>query len=792
MNLKIVLSLVLISFLRINILFATNCKETRYASLVNYVESEIIIFSNFHNFTDLYNNCFIKNLTSMTENLSHLNIFPNQELIIDKTFDLEKIFLPTQILKISDLSIANIKGIDVNMNSLSEGNFLIQLSHSSLDFYSENKQETTKCDAKNFNVNFFSSFSVLIFTKTTFQPKLCPFVFKNLACFEIRFDTIADSFLGKNLLQFAQVNVSKKYDFGNKMLRVLTLSLYYVGLSEGMMHPLVFKRMRELKIENVLTNIDTGVLDKFTSLRNLDLKLDNFRDFFHQGNRNAWLKDLNSHVIHQDFFKLFLNKTNKNQLNILRVRFQYPKKRLSFNSMYEFPNEDACLFKDFPHEQLVYAMIQPGKVLKCTCTLKWLEMYSHLYEPAINVTNDYEKNYVEEKYLLMNLKQSYMFCFNDSTECDFGKIFNICEKHEILLPPVKFSLDNDTNVYHFLKWLQFILLVVLQPIFCFLGIITNLLSMVCICNKNKKKDFADPMYSHILINAFFNIAYCLIISFKLINTCLFLNGSIFCSSLYLTNAAQYFKIIVVIYLGNVMKFCCNLSYISFTFSRFIVCANLKEKTFFKIFYNIRMKSFFCVLLILSGACNLFNMFQYKLNWIWKPAFEFPYEYRSEVFCEDSNANECRLFNGFKITIHLLNDIVFFVLVVVIDICLLKYFNKEMENKLRTQKNMSDERKSEIQKSKKNVNRMVIVNGLIYAFSHLPEFVTTLLLIGFARFLKMFCTQKLSCELANEEAQFFCLISIFAQFFIFLSFNRSFRESFHDLKERLAKKKNGPL
>ena len=90
------------------------------------------------------------------------------------------------------------------------------------------------------------------------------------------------TFLGKNLLQFAQVNVSKKYDFGNKMLRVLTLSLYYVGLSEGMMHPLVFKRMRELKIENVLTNIETGVLDKFTSLRNLDLKLDNFRDFFHQ------------------------------------------------------------------------------------------------------------------------------------------------------------------------------------------------------------------------------------------------------------------------------------------------------------------------------------------------------------------------------------------------------------------------------------------------------------------------------------------------------------------------------
>ena len=176
--------------------------------------------------------------------------------------------------------------------------------------------------------------------------------------------------------------------------------------------------------------------------------------------------------------------------------------------MYEFPDEDACLFRDFPHEKLVYAMIEPGKVLKGTCTLKWLEMYSHLYEPAINVIHDYEKNYVDDKYLLMNMKQSYVFCFNDTRECDFGRIFNICDKHEISPPTVKFS-DNDTNFYYFLKWLQFILLVVLQPIFCFLAIITNLLSIVCICNKNKKKDFADPMYSHIIINAFFNIAYCL-------------------------------------------------------------------------------------------------------------------------------------------------------------------------------------------------------------------------------------------------------------------------------------------
>ncbi len=94
---------------------------------------------------------------------------------------------------------------------------------------------------------------------------------------------------------------------------------------------------------------------------------------------------------------------------------------------------------------------------------------------------------------------------------------------------------------------------------------------------------------------------------------------------------------------------------------------------------------------------------------------------------------------------------------------------------------TDEAKlSEIKKLKKNLNKMILTNGCMFALAHLPEFVITILLVSCRKYLTNFCTEKLSCDLINEEAQFFCLISISFQFFIFLKFNKSFRESFNDL------------
>ena len=216
------------------------------------------------------------------------------------------------------------------------------------------------------------------------------------------FDDVTNSYLGRNLLRFTQLDTL--HAFENNNLSVLKFLLFYVDLTKEMLHPQVFIQIKELKIEHVLNRIETDLLEKFIYLKNLDLKLENFRDFFHQG--NLWMKRLNLHVNTIDFKRNLTRKKSK----VMLLRFQYPLNSLSFNFKYMYPVEDLCLFRDFPHERNVYALIQPGIELTCTCTLRWLELYNRYFEPFENMTLDYKLNYVDDAYLLINVKRNFMFC----------------------------------------------------------------------------------------------------------------------------------------------------------------------------------------------------------------------------------------------------------------------------------------------------------------------------------------------------------------------------------------------
>ena len=132
------------------------------------------------------------------------------------------------------------------------------------------------------------------------------------------------------------------------------------------------------------------------------------------------------------------------------------------------------------------------------------------------------------------------------------------------------------------------------------------------------------MYNHILINAVFNIAYCLIMTLKLVNTCIFDDSLIFCSSLYQTDQAQYFKIVGIHFLGNVFKLSSNISYLSFSFSRFILISNLKSRNIFKQFTNIRMPVYFAICILISCMLSVFKLFQYELNRFMDFRLDFPY------------------------------------------------------------------------------------------------------------------------------------------------------------------------
>ncbi len=324
------------------------------------------------------------------------------------------------------------------------------------------------------------------------------------------------------------------------------------------------------------------------------------------------------------------------------------------------------------------------------------------------------------------------------------------------------------------------------------------MNLIVIENKSKKKEFNEAMYRFIEINSIFNIFFCSIMLLKLINTCIFNQAGIFCSSMYEMPSSQYFKIVTVHFMGNTFKLCSNVSYLLFALNRLIIInssKNLIKSTAKKASSIVRKQthrnylrfSLIFLVIFLSCSClSLFKLFQYRLNDEKDYRRDFPYEFRDELFCNSSleYKSECKLFSAFKLANSLLNDVCMIFLNVCIDVILIRKFRNYLDKK--SVHVVDVDHHKNIETTKKRLNRMVFCNCFLYIISHLPEFIVTLSLILFSGRIAKFCKFNFSCDLLNEEAEFFGLISMVCQFYIYKVFDKNFRASFEHLKEAILK------
>ena len=180
--------------------------------------------------------------------------------------------------------------------------------------------------------------------------------------------------------------------------------------------------------------------------------------------------------------------------------------------------------------------------------------------------------------------------------------------------------------------------------------------------------------------------------------------------------------------------------------------------------------------------STFILFQYELNETKDYRKEFPFEIRNEKFClAKQNGDQCRLFNAFKLLNNIINGILFVFLNIFIDIFLIKVFGESIKLKFHMEFNRS--KVEEYKKKIKNLTKMVIVNGVIYFLSYIVELTVTIMLIVFSERIFHFCSEKISCDLIKEEAEFFIVFSMMANFCILKTFNKNFDESFKNLKMR---------
>jgi hypothetical protein len=729
-------------------------------------------FHNFEKFQDLQPDC---NQTYNTTSVVQFR--PKKKILIDENFLSKKIFSPSNLLKLDTLVFYNIKGIDLNSMLIKKQIRTFILMFSEMNIYS-NGTLLSECRSnftRKSQPNILSTFKEIYFRQVIFPTSICSLIFRDSTMINIYFTDITNSLLVKNRLRFVDAYPSLKLEI--KSLKRFYLELYYESLTRDTLNLNIFEHAKSLFLIGILTNIEMELLGNFTNLKVIVFKVNNLNEFFQQDNK--WMNCLN--------MKVNVNLSNSNEikqqlkLNKMFILSIYHTKAFqSFIDFYSYPDEDICLFKDFPHSHLVFPLVYPDKKLECTCTLAWLHLYAFYLK----------SNFLNEVYSVSgeeNQTNIYSDCNQNFAKnlCNFDEIFLKCNiksfKHDS-----KGLFRNDVDLMFIIKWLEYILILIVQPILCALAILTNILIILVLRNNKAHKELKNKMYIYALINACLNIVYSIIMLFKLTNTCVFYYSKEYqCSSIYQEKSSQYFKIIGVYFLGNVLKSCSNITYIFFSLSRYLSVSLEIKNRFFIRFSKINIKLFFIVTLVLSTILSTFILFQYEINDVYDYRKEFPFEKRDGKYCLNKlNQSTCLLFKIFKLVNQSLNGVIFLTLSLLIDISLIYLFDKKMKNKIKLESNK--EKCEEFKKKKEKVAKMILINSVFYFIAHAPIFVTTLLLIVYSKRMANFCTEKISCDLIIEEAEVFILVSMILNFFIFLCFNKNFRDSFHDVKNRFYK------
>ena len=136
---------------------------------------------------------------------------------------------------------------------------------------------------------------------------------------------------------------------------------------------------------------------------------------------------------------------------------------------------------------------------------------------------------------------------------------------------------------------------------------------------------------------------------------------------------------------------------------------------------------------------------------------------------------CKLFKWFNMLNNILNNVLFLFISTFIDFFMIRYSYKLVEKK----KAMNCPHLADAIQYKNKLNKLIITNGTLFFFSHIPEFVVTLIVL----FRKSpdfvnFCKMDFDCNHLIEMAQAFHFISISFQLFILLIFDHNFKNCFY--------------
>ena len=240
----------------------------------------------------------------------------------------------------------------------------LEIKNSYLDFFLENQLITnyTLCDEINRNeliVSLFDSFKrVSLQNNMTYPIEFCPVPFKF-----VKLDTLEVYFLKSgNKLNFMQIPINDSNSMVHSVINTFKIYNSDIYLNNQLMYSPVFSKTKSLIFyASTLFGIQSDLFASFSSLKYIELELLNFDQFIRTD--VSWMKYLNVNVTVDLTNQTDVNNNRENQM-LLVLRDIIEK--------YEFPDQDFCLFRNFPHQKLVFPIINSKPNLDCNCTLLYL------------------------------------------------------------------------------------------------------------------------------------------------------------------------------------------------------------------------------------------------------------------------------------------------------------------------------------------------------------------------------------------------------------------------------------
>jgi hypothetical protein len=718
---------------------------------------------------------------------------PVTSLVFSSEFDLyslDSFFKPFEEIAsnlLANLVLKNIRGLEITMNGhSSELGMSLSVLRSSLNFFHLNKPiecSEALLDSIGNQSTFFATFQAIMFDSTVKYPdQVCPYVFKNAHLAQLIVAGVSEHFLYTNKFQFFDDRTNNS-ELGSFIFQ-FDLIGYQVKIDERLLHPRVFRLTAEYVFAGSISSLRGEAFKSSLMIAQITFSLDNLKNFFHQIGLE-WLGFLNPEY-NYNLTSVFSDNETFHAVysSSTWIAFDVPYD-VQFNSdllavqpVYPYPDSDACIFIDFPFERLLFPQLYTT-MEQCTCTV--LRLVKH-YPEYLHVF--YTKSQTDYTYLNQNLyemcrarldEKAFNACLNET------RIDQVRETCSIKLKTDRqsFAPENELlDVRISIDELEYIIIVWLMPLACLSGFMLNLL-IVRTIRKHKKTDLKEKFFQYMSVNSKLNCLYSFIYVFNLMNVCISENA-IFCSSVYTSIWAQYFKIIFGVYLGETIKMSSNITYVLMTINRLMLVSS-HHSCVLEAISKMKTQRIVYAVVVASAALNTVRFFQYGINESsLNPNVAYPF-----VLMQSSNI----FLSIFLFSYTFFNYFFLIAVNTVLETMIFYKLRKELANKkhrslilgtvLAHSTGNSSEANS-FQRKEIRVIFMVLLNGVINLILRLPDLTWFFYYITFFFpgniVVVLFCEYYRICFQLIDISNFFFILTFSTNFMIYYFFNLKFKQS----------------